>query len=253
MIWRLINIVTGNKEESSGSGKKRKTPVEKFSLEFCKIDARIPPDFACFIQHISDEELIFKSSADLAEGAQSPFKITYYPLKGQFEDFESFETPIRVARKGKIADDSYLYKSHYVNINDAGLKAFFKYLRNIEALQLHQKVDYKDRRTHFRVNRVLPVFSKHLNKHKGLTRNISCGGLMLSCGGGVKKGDTINFRLELDDFSVDAMQLNGEVCWVDERDPNQVLIGIRFIDLSEDEARILKNYVDSIKRRMDDD
>lgn len=251
MLRRILNMVTGKTDDTSSDSKKKRKAAEPFSLEFCKVEAKIAPDGDCIIQHITSGELIFKSSRALQEGSQITLQINYFPLKkGQYEDFESLDVALCITQKGEVAPDTYLYKCAYVNSNDAKIKLFFKYLKDIETLQLHQKVDYKDRRAHTRVNRVLPVFSKHLKTHKGLTKNISCGGLMLSCGGGVKKGDIITFRLELDDYSVDALDITGEICWIDEKDPNQVLIGIRFINLNENEARIIANYVESIIKTM---
>lgn len=243
MLWRIINVVKG----TEGKGKKTK---ESFSLEFCKIDALIPPDERVPVQYVSVEEIIFKSLQDLKEDSQIPFQITYYPLKPPKAPGETIQTSLTLVKKGQLATSKFLYKAQYSVKNDPGLKKFFKYLKEIEDLQLDKKVDYHDRRIHFRINRILPVFSKDIKEFKCLTRNLSTGGAMLACAGGVKKGDVISMRLELDDYSEDALLLTGEVCWVEDSIPTQIQVGIRFLDVPEHEQKVLHKYIESIKKRI---
>ena len=245
MLWRIINIVKGKMDEEKGKKSK-----ESFSLEFCKIDALIPPDIESSIQFISSEEIIFKSTSNLEEGGQIDFRISYHPVKPPKASLEVLDTQLKLLKKGQLGTEKFLYKAQYVNKNEPNLKKFFKYLKDIEELQIDKKVDYHDRRVHFRVNRVLPVFSKNLKDYKCLTKNISIGGVMLACSGGIKRGDVISLRLELDDYSQDPLQLMGEVCWVEDTQPNQIHVGIRFVEISDFETKILNNYIESIRKHM---
>jgi len=201
---------------------------------------------------VTSEDLIFKSPLELDEGSETTLEITYFPIKAQKDTpTNTVEARVKLLKKGQLAREWFLYKARYVDEKDAELKKFFKYLKQIEATQLEKLVDYHDRREHFRINRVLPVFSKHLREYKCLTKNISSGGIMLACSGGVKKGDVLSIRLELDDYSQEEpLNLEAEVCWIEDSTPHQFLIGLRFLEVGEYERSVLTDYIDSIKKTM---
>lgn len=247
MLWKILR--RGKEEKGKAKGKKTS---ESFSLEFCKIDAVIPPDVECIVNYISNKEIIFKSPADLPEESQIPFRITYYPMQPvKGSSSVTLDAPLRILKKGQLAVSKFLYKAEYTKMSDGGLKRFFKYLLEVEKTQISKLVDYRDRREHFRVNRVLPVFSKNIRDYKCLTKNISTGGIMLACSEGIKKGDVLSLRLELDDYSTDAIQVNGEVCWVEDEKPGSISIGIKFLDIGDEERALLGKYIGSIRKRME--
>jgi hypothetical protein len=228
--------------------KKTKKLPEPFSLEFCKMEARIPPNKDANISYVTKEEIIFKSSAELKEGAATALEITYHPIKSKGSKVK-FEAVMKITKKGQLGEKWYLYQAQYTNDNDPGLKRFFAYLKEIESTQLAELVDYHERRAHFRLNRVLPVVSKSFKGYKGLTKDISCGGVQVTCGGGIKKGDIVQFRLELDDYHADPIQLSGEITWVVDANPAEVRVGIRFVELEDDTLKLLREYIDSISKR----
>ncbi len=243
MLRRLFGLESGLGKD----GKKLKKQAERFSLEFIKINAVIPPDHELLVHYIARDELIFKCSVDLGESQATTVHILYHPIKSRGTT-EEFDTPVRIIEKGKLSDTRFLYKTQFVN-EDRALKNFFQYLKDVESTQLAELVDYHDRRTHYRLNRRLPVVCRDFNGYKGLTRNISCGGLQVTCGGGIKKGEVIEMRLELDDYHADPIVLIGEVCWVVEDDVDGVRVGLRFLELTDEQREMLKSYISSIRKR----
>jgi hypothetical protein len=229
--------------------KKTKKLPEPFSIEFCKMEALIPPNNEANISYVTKEEIIFKSAADLRDGQTFELQISYHPLKAK-ESTITFATVMKLTKKGQLGEKLYLYQAMYTSDNDPGLKRFFAYLKEIETTQISELVDYHERRAHFRLNRVLPVVSKSFNGYKGLTKDISCGGVQVSCGGGIRKGDVVQLRLELDDYHADPIQLTGEISWVADSNQAEVRVGIRFIEVDEETQKLLREYISSIRKKI---
>ncbi|MDQ7821514.1 MAG: PilZ domain-containing protein [Candidatus Eremiobacteraeota bacterium] len=244
MFWRIVDFVKGRQEKQE-----KQKSQELFSLEFCKISAIVPPDIEALVQHITRTDIIFKTRAEFKEGEVTPLRIIYHPIEAKGGE-EVFATPVKISKKGQLAAQRFLYQASYEGTENAGLKKFFKYLKSIESAQISTLVDYHDRRRHYRLNRVLPVVSKHLKGFKALTRDISSTGLRIACDSGtsVKKGDIISIRLELDDYGTEPLQLNAEICWVADSDPDRMQLGLRFINLTEDEMGVLSCYLEAIRK-----
>ncbi len=247
MFWRSVKS-----EPNEPEGKKSQKTKESFSLEFCKLEAGIPPDHEVVIKQVNAQEIIFKSTASLKEKEKTPFIVIYHPFEaGKVSQPVELLFNIIIQEKGQLTEKVALYKGHYLNKNEEGLKKFFQYLQKIEITQLDKLVDYHDRRIHYRLNRILPIYSRHIKGYKALTRDISCSGANLTCGGGVKKGDIISLQLEFDDENMVPLQLRGEVCWVDNSSPQQVCVGIKFLDLDSHEHTMINKYIVDIRRRLE--
>jgi c-di-GMP-binding flagellar brake protein YcgR len=244
MLQRILEIVSGKSD-----AKKGKKQAQCFSLDFCKIDALVPPNSPISIQHITRDDVIFKAGIDLEENRDVTIVINYHPIRKK-NIFETFDTRILIVNKGQLAEKKYLYKAKFASENDQSLRKFYQYLKDVESTQLQELVDYHDRRECFRLNRILPVVSKSLKGYKALTKNISCGGLQFTCGGGIKKGDVISLKLDLDDYHADPISLTGEVQWVDESMPGEARVGLKFIELSNDQKKLLYDYIEGIRKIM---
>jgi hypothetical protein len=246
MFWRSTS---GDKSEEA---KKSRKSRESFSLEFIKLEAGIPPDHEVVIKQVTDLEIIFKSTALLKENEKTPMIVIYYPF-GSGKKSKPIELLfyLMITEKGQLSDTIALYRARYIDRNEAGLKQFFQYLQQIEVAQLDKLVDYHERRIYYRLNRVLPIYSKHIKGFKALTKDISCTGANLTCGGGVKKGDIISLQMEFDDETMGPLPLRGQVCWVDESTAPQVRVGIKFLNLEEHEHSILNKYIEDIRRRLE--
>ncbi len=244
MLQRILEIVGGKSVT-----KKEKKPAQCFTLDFCKIDALIPPTDLISIHHITREAVIFKAGVNLEENSNTTIVINYHPIKKK-NVFETFDTEITIINKGQLAEKKFLYKARFVNDSGPEIRKFFQYLSDVENTQLKELVDYHDRREYFRLNRILPVVSKSLKGFKALTKNISCGGLQFTCGGGIKKGDVISLKLDLDDYQADPISLMGEVQWVDESLPGETRVGLRFVELSDDQRKLLFEYIEGIRKMM---
>lgn len=244
MLQRILEIVSGKSDTKKG----KKQP-QNFSLDFCKIDALIPPNFPVIIQHLTRDNIIFKSEVNLEENGNAKIVINYHPIK-QKSIFETFDAEITIINKGQLAEKKYLYKARFSNENTPELRKFYQYLKDVENTQLKELVDYHDRRGYYRLNRILPVVSKNLKGYKALTKDISCGGLQFTCGGGIKKGDIIPLKLDLDDYHAEPLPLMGEVLWVDESMPGETRVGLRFVELSDDQKKLLYDYIEGIRKMM---
>jgi hypothetical protein len=243
---------SGNPEQNKQEKERHHQSEVSFSLEFCKLEAGIPPDHEVVIKQVNSEEIIFKSTAALREKEITPFIVIYHPFGGG-KSLQPVELLfyIEIHEKGQISDTVALYRAYYVNKKEDGLKCFFQYLKQIEITQLDKLVDYHERRIHFRLNRVLPVYSKHLRGYKALTKDISCSGINLTCGGGIKKGDTISLQLEFDDDNMVPLQVKGEVCWVEDASPQQMRAGIKFLNLDQYEHHMINKYIEEIRKRLE--
>jgi c-di-GMP-binding flagellar brake protein YcgR len=249
MFWRSTSG-----DGSDPSGKKSRKTRENFSLEFIKLEAGVPPDHEVVIRQVTDTEIIFKSTASLKEKEKTPLIVIYHPFApGKKIKPVELLFYVTITEKGQLSDTVALYKASYIDKNEPGLKHFFQYLQQIEVAQLDKLVDYHERRIHYRLNRVLPIYSKHLKGFKGLTRDISSTGVHLSCGGGVKKGDIISLQMEFDDETMMPLHLRGQVCWVDDSLPPQVRVGIKFLDIEEHEQKMLHKYIEDIRKRLEGD
>lgn len=244
MLQRILEIVSGKSDKKKG----KKTP-QNFTLDFCKIDALIPPDSPIIINHLTRENIIFKADVNLEENSNATIVINYHPIKKK-SIFETFDSEITIINKGQLAEKRFLYKARFVNENTPELRKFYQYLNDVENTQLKELVDYHDRRGYYRLNRILPVVSKNLKGYKALTKDISCGGLQFTCSGGIKKGDVIPLKLDLDDYHADPISLMGEVQWVDESLPGETRVGLRFVELSDDQKKLLYDYIESIRKMM---
>jgi len=247
MFWR-----SAKSDQNEQSGKKHQKTRESFSLEFCKLEAGIPPDHEAVIKQVNGREIIFKSTATLKEKEKTPFIVIYHPFEaGKVSQQEELLFYIIIQEKGQLTENVALYRAHYMDRNEEGLKKFFQYMQKIEITQLDKLVDYHDRRIHYRLNRVLPIYSRHLKGYKALTKDISCSGANVTCGGGVKKGDIISLQLEFDDENMVPLQLRGEICWVDDSSLQQVRAGIRFLDLDKHEHTMIQKYIEDIRKRLE--
>jgi len=242
MLQRILEIVSGKSDTRKG----KKQP-QNFSLDFCKIDALIPPDSPIVISHLTRENIIFKADVNLKEDNNTTIIINYHPIKKK-SIFETFDAEINIINKGQLAEKKYLYKARFVNDNSQDIRKFYQYLKDVESTQLKELVDYHDRREYYRLNRILPLVSKSLTGYKALTKNLSCGGLQFTCGGGIKKGDVIQLKLDLDDYHADPIPLKGEVLWVDESMPGETRVGLRFLELEDEQKKMLYDYIEGVRK-----
>jgi type IV pilus assembly protein PilZ len=91
---------------------------------------------------------------------------------------------------------------------------------------------------------------------KAYTGNVSGGGLFIKTEQPLKKGEGFLAKLELPGLS-DPVVIKCEVIWTrkseDEKDVYPAGMGVRFIEMTKDNNKILKKYLRDIEKRISEE
>ena len=102
------------------------------------------------------------------------------------------------------------------------------------------------RRLRFRLNRVLGVgigLDDQTRWLYPLALDLSVEGMRVRLDEPLKVGETFPLQIFLE-FDLPTVQMSAEVMWKEEIGPSRFQVGLRFHDLSEDNAKAIQSYID---------
>jgi hypothetical protein len=105
-----------------------------------------------------------------------------------------------------------------------------------------------DNRIAQRANRSFKVISRDLQRFKALCGDISSSGIKLIAEEQIEKGKQLELDLDFDDFRFPKVRFKAEVVWCKPRDETTWWVGMRFIDMQDQEHRLLETYVAFVSR-----
>jgi hypothetical protein len=99
-----------------------------------------------------------------------------------------------------------------------------------------------------RANRAFRVVSRDLVRFKAMCGDISSSGIRLIADEAIENGKTLELDLDFDDFRFPKVRFHAEVVWCKQRDEKTYWIGMRFLDMQDQERRLLETYVAFVSR-----
>lgn len=99
-----------------------------------------------------------------------------------------------------------------------------------------------------RANRAFRVVSRDLVRFKAMCGDISSSGIRLIADEEIEVGKQLELDLDFDDFRFPKVRFRAEVVWCKRRDENTYWIGMRFLDMQDQERRLLETYVAFVSR-----
>ncbi|MFN3994908.1 MAG: PilZ domain-containing protein [bacterium] len=115
--------------------------------------------------------------------------------------------------------------------------------KKTEKEQPVKKEDPSVFRQYVRINRDIGVISPDIPGYKAVTRDISLGGCKISTSKPIQKGKIIKIGLELEISNV-PLELNAEVVWLKEIEPNKKYeMGLKFIYNNPEQQQKIEKYI----------
>jgi hypothetical protein len=111
-----------------------------------------------------------------------------------------------------------------------------------------QNVEVTEHRVAQRANRAFRVVSRDLVRFKAMCGDISSTGIRLIADEAIEMGKTLELDLDFDDFRFPKVRFKAEVVWCKQRDDKTWWIGLRFLDMQDQEKRLLETYVAFVSR-----
>ncbi|HEY4002828.1 MAG TPA: PilZ domain-containing protein [Candidatus Xenobia bacterium] len=146
-----------------------------------------------------------------------------------------------------FADDVNEYTGRVQHAPPAAAGVFNAPTAGVEA-ETARPVTVAELRRGRRANRFFQVVSKDLQRFKALCSDISHSGMRLVAQETLEVGRELELDLDFDDFRFPKVRFRCEVVWCRPRDDKSWWVGLRFLDVEEEERRLIETYIGLVDR-----